>query len=106
MTRLVELHQPVDVAVVDGPAERAAREARRDALGARPLLRSGFGRADEDLVAARRARDAGGVVRSLEIDAADDARHAHLTAEAETAIRLEAVDRFVGAGSAALDERD
>ena len=103
---LVERHQPLEVAGVHGPAERARRERPRDALGARPLVGGRCRRADEDLVAARRARQARRAERPFDSDAADDARHAHLARIAEAAVRLEAEDVVFGRGARALDERD
>ena len=103
---LVERHQPLEVAGVRGAAERARRERLRDALGARPLVGGRRRRADEDLVAARRARQACRAERPFDSDAADDARHAHLARVAEAAVRLEAEDVVLGRGAGALDERD
>src|SRR5690606_31199661 len=102
---LEERHQTVDIVRLDGAAERSAGEIRGDALGASALLLERLGLADEDLLSARRAGQALRLERSLDLDAADDARRALLARVAEAAVRREAVDQLVGRRAGALDER-
>ena len=71
-----EVEQHVEVAAVERPAERAARERPQDLAGARDLLgagrrRAGRGPTREDGAAARRVAAAGDVVRPPQLDAAD-----------------------------------
>ena len=68
--RVEERHQVVDLRLRDRAAERAARQTRGNAPGARALLRLGLRPADEDLAAARRVRHTRRVERAVHLHAA------------------------------------
>src|SRR5579884_756267 len=80
-TRVVKPHEPAHVGVGYGTAERLRREMSRDPLCTGPLFGLAPGLADENLRAACAQGQAMGRVRSYDLDAVPDDRHAeHLAA--------------------------